>query len=167
MTIKRKHEKFLIFILCCLIFIALLINVQHDLIYASKNEWRDINNGLYGGFIHGIAIDFVDHNTVYCATWHGIYKSSDGGKTWKLINNGLLENDIFALKIDPIDNKVLYASGWYGLYKSTNSGDSWKYISSGIECKDIRSIAISYKNNKLIFVGTACGDIYKSTDAGQ
>jgi photosystem II stability/assembly factor-like uncharacterized protein/tetratricopeptide (TPR) repeat protein len=125
-------------------------------IYAGTNEstvvfsinggrdWQRRNSGLkhepLSLNIASLAIDPRDPDIIYAGTGfrsnldgHGVYKSTDGGRSWKSINNGLPVDTTWlggyyvqSIAIDPNDSQTIYAAGFGGLYKSTDGGQLWQ-----------------------------------------
>jgi len=81
---------------------------------------------------------------------HGVYKTTDGGKTWRQLTRGL-PNDgrtgASDLAMDPSNPDILYAAMWErlrephrftsggpngGIFKSTDGGETWTKLTSGL-----------------------------------
>ncbi|MGB9831767.1 MAG: VPS10 domain-containing protein, partial [Fervidicoccus fontis] len=90
-------------------------------------NWVKIDNGLPkvspSEFLYyeSLAIDPTNTQIIYAGTDvsgadHGIFKSTNGGKSWTKINNGLKNNPygdmalrVYDIAIDPTNTKVIYA----------------------------------------------------------
>lgn len=64
-----------------------------------------------------------------------------------------------------INDTLLFAVGSRGVYRSNDTGLTWIQKISGIIDTSLISAAVS--NNGIIFVGSAKGSIYRSTDRGE
>jgi photosystem II stability/assembly factor-like uncharacterized protein len=112
----------------------------------SADSWTPIGDGMpSGGATASIVLDTaspVDSRTLYVANCpHGVFKSTDGGKTWQAKNVGLGENtNVFHIKLaqngtlyltiihDMGEGKLedTYVSG--GVFKSTDGAESWQRL---------------------------------------
>ena len=81
---------------------------------------------------------------------HGIFKTTDGGKTWRHLVNGLPDDGRTGasdLVMDPTNPDVLYAGMWErlrkpyrfdsggpngGLFKTTDGGETWTKLTNGL-----------------------------------
>ena len=89
----------------------------------------------YRGF-NCAAFDPQSSKTVWVGSTHGIFKSSDSGRTWKLSHGGDPSQSVGAIAVDPDQSKVVYAgAGQYGdgspgwlkgqVWKTVNGGVTW------------------------------------------
>jgi photosystem II stability/assembly factor-like uncharacterized protein len=130
-------------------------------IYKSTDNgaaWKDINSGLYDGYINSIITD--TNGNLYLATrTEGIYKSTNKGAGWNSIKNGLISLNTSSVAINSLGH--LYAATRdSGIYRSMDNGVSWKDINTGLTIKNIRSIAINI--NGYVFAITSQGAIFRS-----
>lgn len=154
------------------------------------------DSGTLPPYIETIAIDPLNPETVYLGTYippnkpgeHGMFKSTDGGKTWTSMDSGLPPEVNFAvsLKIAPSNPRTLYLVGNRGrrnlnsydvnedVYRSVDGGDSWADVSYGLP-KDFNGysswrLAVDPTNEKVIYAGNADNEVdprlYKSTNGG-
>jgi photosystem II stability/assembly factor-like uncharacterized protein len=81
---------------------------------------------------------------------HGVYKTTDGGRTWRHLTRGLPDDGRTGasdLVMDPANPDVLYAAMWErlrephrftsggpngGIFKSTDGGESWTKLTTGL-----------------------------------
>ena len=156
--------------LICIILISIFVISISTIPSASRQiyvkadesyQWVPINNGLYGGGIHSIAIDPVNSSIIYVGIQNSvIFKSLDGGSSWGEISNGLTSTWFNSIAIDPSDTNIIYAGGGY-LFKSTDGGNNWNEISKN----SVNSIAIDPNNTQIIYAGGWRG-LFKSTNGG-
>jgi photosystem II stability/assembly factor-like uncharacterized protein len=81
-------------------------------------SWKKSNKGLGNLFVHTLAIDFDNPDTIYTGTDSGIYISYNGGQTWGAANEGLLGRlVIYSIMVDPNDTSNVYAATPLGIFK--------------------------------------------------
>ncbi len=68
------------------------------------------------------------------------------------------------LAVDPTNSNTMYVAMRDGLFKSTDAGDSWKRVAS--ELKNLAAVTVNPKNPGEIYVATAEGKIFASSDGG-
>jgi len=84
-------------------------------------SWNPTNDGISNPYIHTLAMDPKNPDTLYAGSANGAYMSKDGGKTWGEINNGLLgELIIYSMAVNPQDG-TLFANTPYGIFSLTNN----------------------------------------------
>jgi photosystem II stability/assembly factor-like uncharacterized protein len=138
-------------------------------------EWR-----LAEGWVTRLAIDPRRSSTIYAATYGGLFKSINGGRTWRPANAGLtvtirsrtVPRLVEALAIDRSDPSTIYAAtavfGDFriGLFKSTDGGRLWRAVSAGLPRESIHALAVDPRRPGTVYAGTRSG-IFKSVDAGS
>jgi photosystem II stability/assembly factor-like uncharacterized protein len=149
-----------------------------DTVYATGNgfyisidkglTWDLSNKGLNAINIQDLAFDEMEN--VFCATYNGVYKSENYGKTWEA--SGLFG---FLLSCITLSNKGdIFTSGNYngiGVARSTDGGASWSIFTEGLIMNlnfNPRPINDLYINNKgYVFAGDGGGNnIFISKDNG-
>ena len=110
----------------------------------SGTSWTSTDAGLEPDVtVYQLLIDPVDTATLYAATSHGVYKSSDASARWNrvLYDHPRLR---YRLEIDPTNTSVLYASTGRSrlntqapdtpaLLKSVDSGLSWAPVDTNLQ----------------------------------
>jgi len=74
--------------------------------------------GPAGGHINALAIDPLNHYTLYAGANDAVFKSTNGGASWTVSISGMYAA---ALAIDPTNPASVYAGGT-GVFKSTHHG---------------------------------------------
>lgn len=110
-----------------------------------------------------------DGKVTYAATDHGVFRTSDGGKTW---TGGNLNNvTTSALAVDPTNPNTVYAGTNLGAFKSTDGGATWGGISNGLNVTgSITPLAIvidPFQPSTMYINFVGPGGLYRSTDAGN
>jgi photosystem II stability/assembly factor-like uncharacterized protein len=130
--------------------------------------------------------DSAPRNTV--VTGHGMYKSTDAGKTWSYI--GLGDTHIITwILVDPNNPDVAYVAALghlfapnsdRGVFKNTDGGQTWKKILYVNDRTGAATLAMSPRNPQVLYAsmwqmsrrpwtfssGGPDSGIYKSTDGG-
>ena len=117
------------------------------------DSWKRITRGLpsyqdtgeccgyYGVSDLAFSPSFVDDNTLYQATWDGLFRSTDRGDTWRNVFEGLEDAWIIRVVISPsyASDNTLFAlarnpTGGAGpsLYRSTDRGDTWRQVTANL-----------------------------------
>jgi len=72
---------------------------------------------------------------------------------------------VYAFAASATDPKLMFAGLRDGGFKSTHGGGNWKKLNTAP--KDVAAITIHPTKPEVVFLGTARGKIFKSTDGGQ
>ena len=167
------------------------------------NHWKNITDKFFNpdtsGSVGAIAVapsnpkiiyagtgDSAPRNTV--VTGHGMYKSTDAGKTWSYV--GLGETHIITwIIVDPNNPDVVYVAALghlfgpnsdRGVFKTTDGGQTWKKILYVNDHTGAATLAMNPRNPQVIYAsmwqmsrrpwtfssGGPDSGIYKSTDGG-
>ncbi len=163
-------------------------------------HWFNISDGYFGGSIGAIEVAQNDPLVLYVGTGestlrgnvsegHGIWKTTDGGRTWKFI--GLEDSKHIArIAIHPKNNDIVYVAAIghlfgpnkeRGVFKTTDGGKSWKKILFANDDAGAADIVMDPTNPDILFASTwrvrrthydfsSGGDgsaLWKSTDGGN
>ena len=118
-----------------------------------------------------LTIDPADSNTLYAASFAGIFKSTNRGATWVRIASA--PRGLETLVLDPTSPNTIYGQGGSvsgdgrGAFKSTDGGKSWKLINSGLaDPGSVRSLMVDPTDSNTLYVGTTRG-VFRSTNGGE
>lgn len=156
-------------------------------------KWKVLKGGLPNAPVCSIALDPTTppgKRTLYAAVYrHGVYKSTDDGKTWVKKSLGLgapgvnmrlyrlfLHKDgtLFALvtaKRKPGTTYGPFLTEGVGLYRSKDGGESWQQINKTQPLYWIRDFAVDPENSNIVFLGAARAGksesgLYRTGDGG-
>ena len=164
------------------------------------NTWSNISDGFFGGSIGSVAVSEWDNNVIYAGQGeatvrgnvsfgHGIWKSTDAGKTWSFA--GLKNsNHIPRIRIHPKNSDLVYAavlgdlfksSEERGVYRSEDGGKNWKRILFANVDAGAVDLCMDPNNPRILFASTwrihrtpysleSGGEgsgLWKSTDGGD
>ena len=165
-------------------------------------SWENISDDYFGvGTIGAIAVAASDANVIYVGTGeksirgvttsqgHGMYKSTDAGKTWKFV--GLPEaGQISRIKIHPTNPDIAYAGVqgqiWApnderGVYRTTDGGETWEQVLKVDPQTGATDLRMDPTNPRILYAsmwehgrkpwyilsGGSAGGIFKSIDGGD
>jgi hypothetical protein len=176
-TVSKRSNTTKPFIVTSLIALTLFIFLSTLVMShatGTTTPWQQI--GLADKKVVSIAISpcFSNDATLFAATPHSLYKSTDLGVNWSEKNNGIKKKNIQSIAISPTyqtDKTLFLATKEHGIYKSTDAADSWVKLSCDDTIKGAETLAISpgFSADKTIFAATTGkkGGVYKSTDSGS
>ncbi len=137
----------------------------------------DANKSIPEVTILDFVYDREDSNILYAGTeGDGLYKSVNNGQNWSKLydrNKVLADNAvIYKVRQDPKNVNNIYVAAFqnkYGVFlKSTDGGVSFvqTYISQ-LEGYPLLALAINPVSGNIIYIGTAQGGFFVSTDFGE
>ncbi len=167
------------------------------------HHWKNLTDGYFkpntNGSVGAMAVapsnpdiiyvgtgDSAPRNTV--VTGHGMYKSTDAGKTWHYIGLGKTHIITWIL-VDPDNPEVVYVAALghlfgpnpeRGVFKTTNGGKTWKKLLYVNERTGAATLAMNPRNPQVLYAamwqmsrrhwtfssGGPDSGIYKSADGG-
>ena len=102
---------------------------------------------------------------LWAGTGGGLYSSFACFCGWTKAT-GISDNaTIYTLAPDPVNRSVMFVGTKDGIYKTTDEGKSFSLINKDI--KDVASIVFDQTDSKMIFVVTANGVLYRTSDSGN
>lgn len=163
--------------------------------------WNNVSDGFFRVASMGaVEVSLSDPNVVFAGTGsskirsnvsigHGIYKSTDAGKTWTFAG---LRNvgQISTIRIHPTNPQIAYVAALgnpfipnadRGVYRTSDGGTTWKkvlYVNDAIGAADLElqpgnpdvvfaCMWFGQRKPWTILSGAKEGGIYKSTDGGE
>jgi photosystem II stability/assembly factor-like uncharacterized protein len=125
--------------------------------------WGARSVGLGSAAVYTLAMDPLDHSTLYAATYFdGVFKSTDGAGHWKRSDAGITGSVGF-VTVDPTNPDTIYACGFDGVFKSTDAGATWAASSNGMVGAHPQTLAVDPTDPLNLYVSSLNG-FYKSTD---
>src|SRR5487761_2047530 len=164
-------------------------------------SWSNISDGFFKAASMGaVEVSQSDPNVVFAGTGsskirsnvsigHGIYKSTDAGKTWSF--SGLRDvGQISTIRIHPTNPQIAYVAALgnpfipnadRGVYRTNDGGKTWKkilYLNDAIGAADLElqpgdpnvvfaCMWFGQRKPWTILSGAKEGGIYKSSDGGE
>jgi hypothetical protein len=152
-------------------------------------SWRSLSSGLPLAPATSIVLDPRSRKgarTLYVSIFdHGVFKSTDDGKTWVSKSRGLgdpknmrvyrviLHKDgtLFALITAKRESGQFLKEG-VGLYRSRDGAENWECITGSLGLLWPKDFAVSPESSKVILVGAADarqdqGGLYRTADGGR
>jgi photosystem II stability/assembly factor-like uncharacterized protein len=131
---------------------------------------------------HKPVLDPRNADTLYMQYHGGVMRSTNAGDSWHAIENGLPGNFGFPMTISrkgeificPLqaDEQRFFKDGRFCVYRSRDGGESWQPMNSGLPRDAFVSVlrdamAVDPHDPAGVYVGTAQGEVWASTDAGE
>jgi hypothetical protein len=111
--------------------------------------------------LNALALNTALPGTLYAGTMHGVFKTTDGGKSWRTTNSSLDGSMVFALAIDPLNPDTIYAgTAGEGVFKTSDAGAHWEAINTGLTTSKILTLLISPVMPDTLFAGTNGGGVF-------
>lgn len=171
MTMRRlQHTRALL-----ALFSALGLSLVYSPNAKALDQWDTVTPSGTSGYAYNAVASMND--TVFLATDHGVYRSTNKGTNWTQINTGLGNLDVRAIAIGwTYDAAANSGAGGYvadsstpvfaatagGAYQTTMSGSSWTSASSGITDTNVKDVQF---DQSLAVAGTATA-LYAATPSG-
>lgn len=123
---------------------------------------------------------------LYQQNHHGVWRSSDGGRSWDDVSAGLPSTFGFPIGVHPRDPQTVWTlplngdmAGRYppdaaaAVWKSTNGGESWQARRDGLPQTACfftvlrQAMAVDTAEPAGVYFGTNSGSVFASTDEGE
>ena len=87
------------------------------------SSWTAAATGLPDIPVTKVAVDPGDGtgNTVYAATWLGLYRTTDGGASWSVFGSGLPQGRVTDVWVAPDSSSIRVSTWGRGVWEMTNS----------------------------------------------
>ncbi len=124
-------------------------------------------NATYG-HVHSLFLN-PSNNTLLMGTHHGVFKSTDGGKTFTKVDlkGDINSDDFMNFAYDP-SSKELYAGGHdVGIVKSTDGGTTWSKTDFGIKGTDIHALAINPLDSNRLYAFSVDNGVFGTKDGAK
>ncbi len=89
----------------------------------------EVSITLRGLGVQCLAVDPKSADTLFVGSHgHGVYKSTDGGRTWTALD--FPERDVFSVAVSPVDGAVYAGCEPSKLFRSNDGGESWTELAA-------------------------------------
>ncbi|MBK9246622.1 MAG: hypothetical protein IPM69_00540 [Ignavibacteria bacterium] len=114
---------------------------------------------LQSAQVTGLAI--TPTSVILTTDAHGMFRSSDQGKTWDTLKNNLSTEPLSTLIAD---GNLYYCGTSYGkIFRSSDNGDSWQELAATSALVPVTSILAK---GAMLYYSTLGGGLFRSTDSG-
>lgn len=127
------------------------------------------NVSLNGSSVYKLIDDPKDPNALYWASReHGLFYSSDAGRSWQQAGGPLGKGFIFDVAVDPQDSCTIYATNGRQLFRSETCARKWEQIFEEVRTDvSIRTIAVDpLGRERGVYFVESKGDMYRTLDGG-
>lgn len=111
--------------------------------------------------IQRLVMDPNNPNTLFAATYQGIFETNDGGLTW----TNDLAGQFYDVEFRPGSSTTIYAGDSIGFQRSLDGGTTWSYVSL-VTSNGRTSIAVTADNTSAVYAWSEGGDFYYSSNSG-
>lgn len=143
-------------------------------------------DGETGHCVHNMMRAPGDGDLLYQQNHHGVWRSSDGGRSWDSINEGLPSTFGFPIRVHPRDPQTIWTFPLNGdsagrfppdaaaaVWKSSDGGRSWQAKREGLPQEACfftvlrQAMAGDGRDPAGLYFGTNSGSLYASFDEGD
>nr|WP_319387639.1 sialidase family protein [uncultured Roseibium sp.] len=143
-------------------------------------------DGETGHCVHNMMRAPGDGDLLYQQNHHGVWRSSDGGRSWDSINDGLPSTFGFPIRVHPRDPQTIWTFPLNGdsvgrfppeaaaaVWKSSDGGCSWQAKREGLPQEACfftvlrQAMAGDERDPAGLYFGTNSGSLYGSFDEGE
>lgn len=121
--------------------------------------WTSSHTGMTGR-VWTIAADPNQSGLLYCGTYQGVFKSTNGGASWATTG---FTRDTRAVVIDAATGDVYAGTYGYGVSISTDAGGTWNTMNTGLTNSSILSLDLRGGSDVTLFAGTDGGGVYRTS----
>jgi photosystem II stability/assembly factor-like uncharacterized protein len=139
--------------------------VSHD---GGATWGRAVDDNTRDLSIIDLAVDPTDAQTVYIATFEGLFRTTDGGQSWEMLP-APTEGYTRVVAVDPSDPQhIVIGLERIGAYVSTDGGTAWEAGFAGLEPNgSLRDIVFDPTNPQVVYASDLLSGIFRSTDGGR
>lgn len=160
------------------------------------NSWKPVNRGLKSGYIpnpeaeighcvHSIAMHPSRPNVLFMQKHWDVMRSDDSGESWYEVSGNLPSDFGFPIAVHSHEPETIYVvpiksdsehyppDGKLRVYRSRTGGQEWEALTEGLPQHDCYvnvlrdSMAVDSLDPCGVYFGTAGGQVYASSDAGD
>lgn len=140
----------------------------------TEKQQRWVNIFPINTQVYSLVVDPLNPNSVYAATYKGVFKSIEGKNLWVPIWVAPSEVAKIIIKFDPVNVNTIYLGTFTGqrfrsetgkLLKSKDSGKTWEDI-TGVVKGGIDDVAVHTTSPEVIYVATTQG-LFKTLNGGK
>ena len=143
-------------------------------------------DGETGHCVHNMMRAPGEADLLYQQNHHGVWRSSDGGRSWDDITPGLPSTFGFPIRVHPQDPKTIWTlplngdsigrfppEGACAVWRSRDGGESWEAMRAGLPQENVyftvlrQAMAGDDRDPAGIYFGTNSGSVFASTDEGD
>ena len=143
-------------------------------------------DGETGHCVHNMMLAPGSGSLLYQQNHHGVWRSSDGGRSWDDITEGLPSTFGFPIRIHPREPKMIWTIPLNGdsagrfppdaaaaVWRSTDGGDTWQDQRNGLPQESCyftvlrQAMSGDTKDPAGIYFGTNSGSVFASKDEGE
>ncbi len=143
-------------------------------------------NGETGHCVHNMMRAPGDEDRLYQQNHHGVWRSSDGGRSWDDITDGLPSTFGFPIRVHPRDPDTIWtlplngdSAGRYppdaaaAVWLSRDAGETWEAQRNGLPQQSCyftvlrQAMSGDTQDPAGIYFGTNSGSVFASTDEGE
>jgi photosystem II stability/assembly factor-like uncharacterized protein len=154
------------------------------------DTWRPVTDGLPRSAAVSIVLDPkspAGRRTLYVSMFnHGVYKSTDDGKTWQSASRGLgspsdirvcrlqlhRDGSLFVLVTAMKNKQGQFLKAGPGIYRSTDGAEHWQLITESRPLVWPKDFTVDPNDSRIIYVGACDGrldqaGLWRTTDGGK